>query len=256
MSVESMGAGVTGVIHLRGRNALITGGAGGIGAGIARHFVAAGAQIYLTDARDDVREVARSVGAAGSFVGDMSDAASVAACVRMATESLSCVDVLVAAHGIAEESPILELTETSWRRTIETDLTSVFFLAQAVLPGMLDKRNGRIIAIASQLALKGGDRFAHYAAAKAGVIGFVKSLAREVSGRGVLVNAIAPGPIETPMMGSLSPEWICAKRAELPLGRFGTVDEVAPAAVLLASDPGGNIFTGQILGPNSGDVMP
>ena len=105
-------------------------------------------------------------------------------------------------------------------------------------------------------AWTGGPGFAHSAAAKAGVIGFTKSLALEVAKDNVLVNAIAPGPIETPLVGGISDDWKRAKAKELPLGRFGLADEVAPTAVLLASEPGGNLFVGQTLGPNSGDVMP
>jgi 3-oxoacyl-[acyl-carrier protein] reductase len=116
-------------------------------------------------------------------------------------------------------------------------------------------RYGRIINIASQLALKGGPGLAHYCAAKAGVIGFTKSLAREVAADGITVNCIAPGPIDTPLTGS-SAETTEATRLALPLARIGLPAEVAPSAVLLASEPGGNLYTGQTLGPNSGDVMP
>lgn len=97
---------------------------------------------------------------------------------------------------------------------------------------------------------------AHYAAAKTGVLGLTKSMARELAADNILVNAISPGPIATPLLGDLSDEWRTEKQAELPLGRFGTVEEVAPSALLLASSPGGNLFMGQTLGPNSGDVMP
>jgi 3-oxoacyl-[acyl-carrier protein] reductase len=121
---------------------------------------------------------------------------------------------------------------------------------------MLAQRWGRIINVASQLGIKGGAELTHYAAAKAGVIGFTKSLALEVSKDNVLVNAIAPGPIVTTLVDGLSPDWKTAKAKELPLGRFGLAEEVAPIAVLLASEPGGNLFVGQTLGPNSGDVMP
>jgi 3-oxoacyl-[acyl-carrier protein] reductase len=113
-----------------------------------------------------------------------------------------------------------------------------------------------VINIASQLAIKGGRGLTHYSAAKAGVIGLTKALALEVAEHGVLVNAIAPGPIETAMVNGISEEWKTAKKAELPLGRFGAPDEVAPTAVLLASSPGGSLYVGQTLGPNSGDVMP
>jgi 3-oxoacyl-[acyl-carrier protein] reductase len=124
------------------------------------------------------------------------------------------------------------------------------------VPGMIARGEGRVINFASQLAIKGGVSLAHYSAAKAGVIGLTKSLALEVASRGVLVNAIAPGPIATPMVDGISEEWKKAKRAELPLGRFGRPEEVAPTAVLLASSPGGDLYVGQTLGPNAGDVMP
>ena len=120
---------------------------------------------------------------------------------------------------------------------------------------MLGQGWGRIINIAPQLGIKGGAELGHYAAAKAGVIGFTKSLALEVSQQGILVNAIAPGPIETPLVDGISSAWKTAKAAELPLGRFGRALEVAPTAVLLASEPAGNLFVGQTLHPNSGDVM-
>jgi 3-oxoacyl-[acyl-carrier protein] reductase len=121
---------------------------------------------------------------------------------------------------------------------------------------MVAQGSGRVVNVASQLGIKGGESLVHYSAAKAGVIGLTKALAREVAPHGVLVNAIAPGPIETPLVAGISEDWKIAKRAELPLGRFGLPHEIAPTAVLLASDPGGNLYVGQTLGPNSGDVMP
>ena len=113
-----------------------------------------------------------------------------------------------------------------------------------------------IINISSQLGIKGGVELTHYCAAKAGVIGFTKALSLEVAKHNVLVNAIAPGPIETPLVEGISQDWKNDKAKELPLRRFGTAEEVAPVAVLLASEPGGNLFVGQTLGPNSGDVKP
>jgi 3-oxoacyl-[acyl-carrier protein] reductase len=120
---------------------------------------------------------------------------------------------------------------------------------------MLDRGFGRIINVASQLGQKGGAGLTHYSAAKAGVIGLSKALALEVGQRGVTVNCIAPGPIDTALVAGISEEWKAAKRAELPLGRFGRPQEVAPTAVLLAASPDGDLYTGQTLGPNSGDVM-
>jgi 3-oxoacyl-[acyl-carrier protein] reductase len=164
--------------------------------------------------------------------------------------------VLVCSHGILTQSPAVDMSVGLWQETIDIDLTAVFLLNRAALRPMLTQRSGRIINVASQLAIKGGVSLAHYAAAKAGVIAMTKSIALEASGQGVLVNAIAPGPVDTPMVDGIDEEWKRDKRAELPLGRFGTPEEIAPTAVLLASDPGGNLYVGQVLGPNSGDVMP
>jgi 3-oxoacyl-[acyl-carrier protein] reductase len=241
---------------LRGRTALITGAASGIGRAVAAHYLAAGARVVVADRSPRAAEVAGELGADGGVVLDATDEDAVDAAVAAATEMLGRIDVLVTSHGILTQSPMVDMSLALWHETLSVDLTSVFLLNRAVLPGMLGQGGGRIVNVASQLGIKGGESLAHYAAAKAGVIAMTKSLALEVSSRGVLVNAIAPGPIETPMLDGIDDEWKRAKRAELPLGRFGTADEVAPTAVLLASDPGGNLFVGQVLGPNSGDVMP
>ncbi|MGK9147983.1 SDR family oxidoreductase [Plantibacter flavus] len=241
--------------RLAGRTALVTGAASGIGFAIARHFIAEGATVVLADRDPRVEQATIDLGGAAALVFDVSDESAVVRAVAEATAVLGRIDTLVTSHGILTESPVASMATTQWQQTIDVDLTSVFVLCREVLPGMLDRGDGRIINIASQLGIKGGDGLAHYAAAKAGVIALTKSLALEVSARGVLVNAIAPGPIETPLVEGISEEWKVAKRAELPLGRFGTVDEVAPTAVLLAASPDGNLFVGQTLGPNSGDVM-
>jgi 3-oxoacyl-[acyl-carrier protein] reductase len=241
---------------LQGRTALITGAASGIGRAVAAHYLAAGARVVVADRNPRAAEVASELGADGGLILDATDEDAVDATVAAATEMLGRIDVLVTSHGILTQSPVMDMSLALWQETLSVDLTSVFLLNRAVLQGMLSQGGGRIVNVASQLGIKGGGSLAHYAAAKAGVIAMTKSLALEVSSRGVLVNAIAPGPIETPMLDDIDDEWKRAKRAELPLGRFGTADEVAPTAVLLASDPGGNLFVGQVLGPNSGDVMP
>ncbi|TDS84265.1 SDR family NAD(P)-dependent oxidoreductase [Nesterenkonia aurantiaca] len=250
---------------LAGRTALVTGAASGIGEAIAAHLSAAGARVALADRSARVTEVSAALNARTGADGTVADtvpiifdAASeeaVDAGVAETIEALGRIDTLVTCHGILTESPLAQMSLATWQETLSVDLTSVFLLNRAVLAGMLERGDGRIINVASQLGQKGGSGMAHYAAAKAGVIAMTKSLAREVSGDGVLVNAIAPGPIETPMVAGISEDWKIQKRAELPLGRFGTVDEVAPTAVMLASSPGGNIYVGQTLGPNSGDVM-
>jgi 3-oxoacyl-[acyl-carrier protein] reductase len=241
---------------LSGRTAMITGAASGIGRAIAAHYLAAGARVVLADRATTVVETAGELGADDGLVFDATDEQQVSDAVDAAGAVLGRIDILVTSHGILTQSPLADMPLKQWQETLDIDLTSVFLLNRAVVAGMLDQGGGRIINVASQLGLKGGESVAHYAAAKAGVIAMTKSLALEVSSRGVLVNAIAPGPIETPLLAGIDDDWKAAKRAELPLGRFGTADEVAPTAVLLASDPGGNLFVGQVLGPNSGDVMP
>jgi 3-oxoacyl-[acyl-carrier protein] reductase len=246
---------VTGV--LRGRRALVTGGASGIGRAIAGAFVAEGARVVLLDRDGTLAEqAARDVGAAGSVAADVADEAQVRQAVTEAEQELGGIDVLVNGAGILTQAPLVEMSLAQWQQTIDVDLTGVFLMCRHVVPGMVRRGEGRVINIASQLAIKGGESLTHYSAAKAGVIGLTKALALEVAPRGVLVNAIAPGPIETPLVEGISEDWKTAKRAELPLGRFGRPEEVAPTAVLLASSPGGDLYVGQTLGPNSGDVMP
>ncbi|MCU1680420.1 MAG: 3-oxoacyl-[acyl-carrier protein] reductase [Amycolatopsis sp.] len=252
---------MTGTGALAGRTALVTGAASGIGAAIAEAFAAAGARLCLADraAGEGLEAVRDRCAAYGQHVVDIHADVAVEADVRRlfaeAAERLGTIDVLVNNAGILTERHVADLPVALFDDMIAVNLRSVFLCSQAVLPGMLELGFGRIINIASQVGQKGGAGLAHYAAAKAGVIGFTKSLAREVGGRGITANCIAPGPIITPLGGGLSEEWTGPLLAGLPLGRFGHPEEVAPTAVLLASDPGGNLYTGQTLGPNSGDVM-
>lgn len=238
-------------------SALVTGGASGIGLAIATAFVDKGARVVVLD-RDATTAVAAAslIGAVGGVGADVSDGAQVEAAVSQTLELIGDIDILVNSAGLLTQSPLIEMSLEQWQETIDVDLTGVFLMCRHVVPGMVHRGHGRVINIASQLALKGGVSLAHYSAAKAGVIGLTKSLALEVAADGVLVNAIAPGPIETPLVSGISADWKRAKMAELPLGRFGSPEEVAPTAVLLASSPGGDLYVGQTLGPNSGDVMP
>ena len=239
------------------RVALVVGGAGGIGAAVAEAFCREGATVVIADrSRPAAQERAAAVGAAGAVEMDVTSAASVDAAVAEVLGGHGRIDVLVNSAGILTEAPLVEMSLEQWQETLAIDLTGVFLTCRAVVPQMVRRGEGRVINIASQLGIKGGRGLTHYSAAKAGVIGLTKSLALEVAEHGVLVNAIAPGPIHTPMVEGITEEWKKAKQAELPLGRFGTPEEVAPTAVLLASSPGGSLYVGQTLGPNSGDVMP
>lgn len=244
---------------LVGRTALVSGAASGIGHAIAAHMAAAGATVVLADRDPNVHEVAQAISVRSGDVHavefDARSEDSIVTAVDEAEARLGRIDTLVTSHGILNEHPLNEMPLSQWSDVLLVDLTSVFLLCRAVLPGMLERGDGRIINVASQLGQKGGAGMSHYAAAKAGVIAMTKSLAYEVSDQGVLANCIAPGPIDTPMVAGISEEWKVSKRAELPLGRFGSVDEVAPTAVMLASSPFGNLYVGQTFGPNSGDVM-
>ena len=229
-----------------GRAVIVTGGGSGIGAAIAGTFAANGDRVVVMDQKP----------APGTIPVDVADEASVTQAFAEARRQIGPIDVLCNSAGLLTESPLEDMSLAMWTETITVDLTGIFLCCREVVPDMRRAGWGRIINISSQLGIKGGVGLSHYSAAKAGVIGLTKSLALEVAPDNVLVNCIAPGPIETPLVDGISESWKAKKRQELPLGRFGVPAEVAPTALLLASDPGGNLFVGQTLGPNSGDVMP
>jgi 3-oxoacyl-[acyl-carrier protein] reductase len=239
----------------------VTGAASGIGAAIAEAYAAEGAAVCLADrttgeAIEAVVSRCRDRGVEALPVSaDVSDEDSVQAMFDEAREALGAIDVLVNNAGILTEQRVEAMPTALWDQMIAVNLTSVFLCSRAAVPEMVERGFGRIINVASQVGQRGGAGLAHYSAAKAGVIGFTKALAREVGGTGVTANCIAPGPVETPLGGSLSDEWVEELQAGLPLKRSGVPAEVAPTAVLLASEPDGNLYLGQTLGPNSGDVM-
>ena len=243
------------------RRAVVTGAGGGIGSAVARAYAREGARLLLSD-RDEakLRLVAEECAALGAEThicqADIGSVEGADGVIASCVSRYGGIDILVNNAGLLTQALCVDLSVEMWDEMLQVDLRSVFLCTRRALPHMIGQRWGRIINTASQLGIKGGAELSHYAAAKAGVIGFTKSVALEVSEHNVLVNAIAPGPIRTPMVDGISESWKRAKAAELPLRRFGEPDEVAPTAVLLASDPGGNLYCGQTLGPNSGDVMP
>ncbi|TLU70705.1 SDR family NAD(P)-dependent oxidoreductase [Lichenicoccus roseus] len=245
---------------LEGRKAVVTGGSRGIGAAIVELFARNGAELFFCHLGDEeradrlVRRIAGSGPDASHMACDVSDEAAVARMLDTATGRLGQVDILVNCAGIGGETAFTDMTVAAWDRMIAVHLRGTFLVTHGVFAGMLARGDGRIINIASQLAYKGSPGLAHYCAAKAGIVGFTRALSLEGAPRGVLVNAIAPGPVETELLAGLSAEWHEMKRREMPLRRFGRVEEIAPTALLLASDAG-SFYVGQTLSPNGGDVM-
>jgi 3-oxoacyl-[acyl-carrier protein] reductase len=245
---------------LRDRVAIVTGGARGIGGAIAAAFAAEGADVVIADrlGEDVAAPVVAQIEAAGRkalFVStDISDADEVQAMVDRAYHEFGAVDILVNNAGTVSQHFFHELPVEEFDRVLAINLRGVFLCTRFVLPRMLERGSGNVINVASQLGQIGGTEMVHYSASKAGVIGLTKALAREVSTKGIRVNAIAPGPILTDMMAEETDEWAAQKLSELPIGRFGEAHEVAPTAVFLASDDS-SYYVGQTLCPNGGDVM-
>lgn len=239
---------------LKNRIALIVGAGSGIGRAIAELYQTEGATVALADLNEESC-TATIRGESSTHRVDVTSSESVEALVQAVIARYGRIDILVNSAGILNECSILEMSPKTFDDMLAVNLRGIFLTCRYVAPHMVEQKAGRIINIASQLALKGGVGMAHYTAAKAGVLGLTKSLALELAPHNVLSNVIAPGPIMTAMLGGVSEDWVREKEAALPLGRFGTVDEVAPTALLLASSPDGDLYLGQTLGPNSGDVM-
>jgi 3-oxoacyl-[acyl-carrier protein] reductase len=176
--------------------------------------------------------------------------------VASAAAGLGRLDIVVNNAGIMTETPLLDLSVEEWRRTLDVNLTGCFLVTRAAVPHLTAAGGGAVVNIASQLAYRGGVGLAHYSAAKAGIIGFTRAAARELAPRGIRVNAVAPGPIETAMTAPYAtPEWLQAKLAGGLIGRLGKPDEVAATVAFLVSDSA-LLYLGQTLSPNGGGVMP
>ena len=249
---------MTPTMSLQGRTTLITGAATGIGRATALLFAQAGARVVINHWRQSaeaqalVDQIRAAGGEALAAEADVSDSGA----VQAMADQIGPVDVLVNNAGIIQEKPFLETTEADWDRMLGVDLKAVFLVCRAFIPGMLDKGQGAIVNIASDLGLLGRERYAPYCAAKAGVIGLTKSLAREFAPQQIRVNAIAPGPVATAMVSleHMSAEWV-EKELAIPQHRLGAPEDIAATALFLASDLSG-FYTGQVLGPNGGSVMP
>jgi len=244
---------------LDGRVSLVTGASRGIGRAIAQAFAAEGASVVLA-ARDAaklgeaVAEIQAKGGKAEALALDVSDRASVESVVAKVVETHGRIDHLVNNAGVTRDNLLLRMKDEEWQQVLDTNLTGAFLCTQAVLKPMLKQRSGRIVTITSVVGLGGNAGQANYAASKAGVIGFTKSVAREVASRGITANAIAPGFIETDMTAAMPEKAREAVFAAIPLGRVGRPEDVAGAAVFLVSDAAAYV-TGQVLAVDGGFHM-
>jgi 3-oxoacyl-[acyl-carrier protein] reductase len=246
------------MINLSGRIAIVTGASRGIGRAIARELAAQGAVIIAAARGEHARAVAEEITAAGGRAHtasvDVTDRVSVDRMVASALEQHGRVDVLVNNAGIARDQLLLRMKREDWDAVVATNLTALFTCAQAVLRPMIKQRSGRIISISSVVGQAGNAGQSNYAASKAGIIGFSKSLAQEVASRGITVNVVAPGLIDTDMTRALTEGAHEAWTSKIPLGRLGTPEDIAHAVCFLASDAASYI-TGQVLAVNGGMYM-
>jgi 3-oxoacyl-[acyl-carrier protein] reductase len=244
---------------LQGRIALVTGASQGIGRACALRLARAGATVALA-ARNEARlaEVAAEIAAAGGqaavFALDVASEDSIKSGAKAAIERFSKVEILVNNAGITRDGLMMAMKRHDWDEVVGTNLTGAFLLTQALLRPMLKNRWGRIINISSVVGRTGQAGQVNYAASKAGLIGLTRSLAREVASRGITVNAVAPGYIETPMTAVLDEKQREAMMAQIPLGRAGTDAEIAESVAFLASDAAAYI-TGHVLDVNGGMFM-
>ena len=239
--------------------ALVTGASRGIGKAIALALGAAGATVIGTATTDGGAEgigehfAAAGVGGRGLRL-DVGDPESVASCIRQVLDEFGAPDILVNNAGITRDTLLMTMKDAQWDEIINTNLSSVYRMSKAVLRPMLKKRAGRIINISSVVGATGNPGQTNYAAAKAGMVGFAKSLAREIGSRGITVNTVAPGFIATDMTDELADEQREALAAQIPLGRLGSVEEIAGAVVFLAS-PAAAYITGETIHVNGGMYM-
>jgi len=243
--------------QLEGEIALVTGASRGIGAAIADELAALGAKVIGTATTESgakaIGERLASQGGLGRTL-DVTDTAAVEALIDSTTKESGAISILVNNAGITRDQLLMRMKEEDWQAILDTNLSSVFRTSKAVLRGMMKARKGRIISIASVIGLTGNPGQANYAAAKAGIIAFSKSLAREIGSRGITVNVVAPGFIDTDMTRALPEQQRTALLGQIALGRLGAADDIAKAVAFLAS-PSAAYITGETLHVNGGMYM-
>ncbi len=227
------------------RVAIVTGAASGIGACVAASIRSSGHRVVGFDLVESDTDL--------SCTGDVSDVSAVSDAVARATDELGPIDTVVSVAGYYEMIPFSEITEAQWTRMLRVHLGGLTNVVRATLPGMLERKQGTIVAVSSELAIGGGDLDAHYAAAKGAIIGFVRSLAVEVAPKGVRVNSVAPGPCDTPLLAPDSPWRARGYLDTLPARRLASPDEVATAVQFLVDD--GSFMVGEVISVNSGAVI-
>ncbi len=243
-------------MNLEGKVALVTGASRGIGKAIAELLVERGATVIGTATSESGAD------AISAYLGDngkglalnVTDVTSIESVLKSINDEFGGVDILVNNAGITRDNLLMRMKDDEWTDILDTNLTSIFRLSKAVLRGMMKKRQGRIINVGSVVGTMGNAGQTNYAAAKAGVIGFTKSMAREVASRGVTVNTVAPGFIETDMTKALNDDQRAATLAQVPAGRLGDPREIASAVAFLAS-PEAAYITGETLHVNGGMYM-
>lgn len=221
-----------------GRTAVVTGGASGLGKASAARIVSEGGKVVLWDLNADaLKAAAEEVGATHVVALDVSDADAVAAAAEESNKALGKIDILIASAGITGATvPVHEFPIDSWKRVVDINLNGVFYCCRAIVPFMLTNDYGRIVNVASVAGKEGNPNASAYSASKAGVIGFTKSLGKELAGKGVIANSLTPATFESPILAQLPPSQVEYMRSKIPMGRLGEVDESAAMVCFMASE--------------------